>query len=174
MMAVRSVTLLGLPIAIFTIGAIASDTARAEDDALFGDYLRVQKAETISAEELWNLGSDQVVCRAQLPAIIYKIFDYEDRPADGDWVAHGILMVGGGDIAEKPVVVRVWIKRERYLQMRAVPTEETGDCSGVIEVQSGRDCEEGPGCATQTARIRAARAGQFYIDDRFIGEVRYP
>lgn len=111
---------------------LASEAAAQPDGLRVAPDLIVETVEEVSSEELWHLSVPQhFFSKSGRPpggVIALWIYDRESRPSDGDWIAVCLLMDGFGDIAEKPVAIRVWGRSPA----KPAVTERTPDAGSAV------------------------------------------
>lgn len=102
----------GLAAALVSASLLAPVATAQPDGMRIGSDLIVETIDRISSEDLWHLAVPQHVPSksGNPPGGVIGLWNYgrENRRTDGDWFAVCILMDGFGDIAERPVAMRVW------------------------------------------------------------------
>lgn len=94
-------------IVFLLVGAWGGVTAKAAPES---NQVRFEKIEVVPIKELWSLTGPDPFFSKSGAVIGYWRFDPENVPRDGDWIAVGIAIGGLGDLGEKPVAVKVWVK----------------------------------------------------------------
>lgn len=111
------------------IWLISAAGAQADPTGIkVGDNLIVESIDKIDVSEFWTLGHEKTIYTRQGNppggALGLWLFDYEQAPRDGGWVAVGLVGVGFGGLGEVPVMVKVWARSPSEIMGRKITIDE--------------------------------------------------
>lgn len=97
------------------VAAVGADAFAQPGGKRIAEGLVVEPISEIGVADLWRLSVpvNIVSKKGKPPGGVVAIWNFngENAPRDGDWQAVGVIVDGFGDIAEKPVGLRVWAKQ---------------------------------------------------------------
>jgi hypothetical protein len=133
-----------------------------------GESVIVERVDDISVSEFWRLGHEKTFYTRQGNApggsLGLWIFDYEQAPRDGGWVAVGLIGVGFGDLGEVPVMVKVWARSSGEIMGPKIAVEEQRakpDQSSAFDISF----------RGQHFLLTTTPAGLVYLDGKQIGRI---
>lgn len=118
----------------------------------------------IGADELWHLSTPQHVFskHGAAPGGVIGVWTYDRESGlrDGGWVAVCLIMDGFGDVAERPVAIRIWA--QTYAAARITERPPGANRSVAFEI----------GVGTETVLLSHTPEGQVFLGDHAIGQIR--
>ena len=121
-------------------------TGGASADEQLRSLVRFEPIDEISTEEFWVLGSATSIGSEGNAVIAYWPFDPDERPEIDGWRRIGIIGAGWFDLGEKPVVAKVFARRDVYFlaEESRAETQELHNSAVAVFGVSPRVCRDEP------------------------------
>jgi hypothetical protein len=85
---------------------------------------QIEPVTSFTVQELWNATTPTSFEFGTIE-VTYRMIDQEAPISRGKWVECGMVMIGNGDVATRPVAFRVWTKQACDLSMQKAKKNES-------------------------------------------------